>query len=750
MGVPTLLKQGSLQGHPEDVPIDYITQWLKSRMSVYGGAAPKSPKDRVLVVKSQTGSGKSTVLPVHVFYLLRGPKTRTRTPYTGRSVLCTQPRVLTAVSLGKDIGEASFYPTMILGQTVGYQTGVFVEKPPSGLVYATAGVLLVQLRIATADPKGPQGDEWLMSRYAFIIIDEAHERSLDTDIVLALLKKFILRNLGDSRLPFVILASATIDTTKYAKYFGVASEPGKPETNVMSVVGRQYPIEIFWPDIGTNDFISSAIAKALELHKKGGFGDILIFMSKIGEIKKVVTALQKHNTKIEATGKQGILPLGLSRDVINSRKKEYYWAVGPAEDLPLSNGVVPRRVIVSNVVAETGITFASLKYVIDSGWSMNSEVYFPHGVSGVVSRPAAKSRIAQRKGRAGRLFPGEFHPLYTENVYNTLPDQQLPDIVSEGVGAIFLDIVNLNGGVLDFDNLDLLDPPPTDALAKSINDAVLLGFLHPRSQSLTRLGRLALLFERMSMPEARLLLAGHTWEASMHHLISCIAIVRVVRSLIDFIDGKVVMQYRLSGDDPASLIQKTLNSVRSSDGEHQDDLLTALGIYQKFVDAAEKDFVRAEEWCSLHDLDFETMVSITRIREEIVQNMILVGFNPFLNSGSSSLDVKKLKICIHDAYRHNLLTRSAKGEFCLGVYNIGGVRPVLGGDTQPERVIAISINIKPAMGKGTMPLRWEIQPGMVCVMDGFVAPDTWDQPDSGGPLPEPRGEFAPAAYHKIK
>lgn len=746
MGVPTLLKQGSLQGHPDHVPIEYITQWIKSRMPEYGGDAPKTTKDRVLVVKSQTGSGKSTVLPVHVFYLLRSPKTRTRTSYSGRSVLCTQPRVLTAVSLGKDIGEAKYYPTMILGHTVGYQTGAFVEKPPSGLVYATAGVLLMQLRMAAADPKGPQGDSWLISRYAFIIIDEAHERSLDTDMMLALLKKFIARNLGNPRLPFVILASATIDTAKYTKYFDVASPLGKPETNVMSVVGRQFPIEIYWPDVGTNDFISSAIAKALELHRKGGAGDILIFMSKISEIKKIITALQKHNIKIEESGGQGILPLGLSRDVINSRQKEYFWAVGPAADLPLTNGLVPRRVIVSNVVAETGITFDSLKYVIDSGWSMNSEVYFPHGINGVISRPAAKSRIAQRKGRAGRLFPGEFHPLYTEKVYNSLPDQQLPDIVSEGVGPIFLDIVNLNNGVLDLNNLDLLDPPPVDAIAKSINDAVLLGFLHPRTQSLTRLGRLALSFERVSMPEARFILAGYTWDASMHHVISCVAITRVVRSLTDLVDRKIVMQYRLGGDSMTELMSKVLVSIRCTDGIHNDDLLTALGIYQKFVDAAEKDFTRTKEWCELNDLNFETMIAITKIREEILQGMLITGFNPFANP-TNKIDVSKLKLCIHDAYRHNLLTRSAKGVFRVGTYEINNVKPIVG--KNGDRIIAISINLKPVMKNGTSPLQWEIQPGMVCVMDDYVSPDTWDQPDTGLPMIEPRGEFAPAAYHQL-
>lgn len=738
MGVPTLLKEGSLQGHPDEVPIEYITRWLRERMPAYGAPPPTHARDRVLVVKSQTGSGKSTVLPVHIFYLLRSPHARTRTPYSGRSVLCTQPRVLTAVSLGQDIAAAPHYPTMLLGLTVGYQTGVFVEKPPSGLVYATAGVLLVQLQMATADPKGPQGDEWLMARYAFIVIDEAHERSLDTDTVLALLKRFISRNLGNPNLPFVILASATIDTLKYATYFGVAVPPGQPETNVMSIVGRQYPIEITWPAVGTNDFVSAAIAKTLELHRRGGFGDILIFMSRIAEIKKVVLALQAHNVKIEEAGGQGILPLGISRDVINSRQREYFWAVGPAKALPLSNGVTPRRVIVSNVVAETGITFDSLKYVIDSGWSMNSEVYFPHGAHGIIARPAAKSRIAQRKGRAGRLFPGEFHPLYTESVYNALPDQQLPDIVSEGMDPIFLNVVNMNGGTLDLDNLDLLDPPPVDAVARSINNAVLLGFLHPRTQSLTRLGRLALLFPRMSMPEIRMVLAGYVWDASLHHLISCVALLRELRSLEDLVCREVAIAYRKSGDDLSSLLREITEDLGVQN--HRDDVLTALGVYQKFADAVELDFTKAEEWCELHQLNYGLLVSVTFVREGILTGMLTAGFNPFLHA-NQALDAARLKRCLYDGYRHQLFTKT-NNAYSLGPHPIKKIQPMLDSENA-ERVIATSINVVPAPNAL---LRWELRPGLVCVMDDYVAPDTWDTPDSGAPLPTPRGEFGPWAY----
>ena len=292
---PTLLVSGSLRlgarGEPSDeVPVRYITAWLRKRMPEYGSHTARLA-DRVLVVRAETGSGKSTTLPVAVFRILRSENTPARQRYQGPGVICTQPRVLTAIALANDVSSRPWNPDMVLGETVGFQTGPVSNKPPAGLVYATAGVLAAQLR--------NQEDGEIMGRYRFILVDEAHERALDIDMMLLLLRNFSRRNAGNERLPFLLLTSATFVTHRYADYFGVGPD------NVIEVVGRTYPIETHWPASGNNDYPAEAAAVAIGIHEghpedRPERADILIFMPGAQETTAVALALDKASRQYGA------------------------------------------------------------------------------------------------------------------------------------------------------------------------------------------------------------------------------------------------------------------------------------------------------------------------------------------------------------------------------------------------------------------------------------------------------------------
>ena len=499
MSLPTLLVPGGLRlarGSADAdtsklIPLAYIQNWVRRRMPEFGGQGG-ALADRILIVRAETGSGKSTVLPVGLFRLLRAEAAPARQRYRGPGVICTQPRVLTAISLAQSVSSGR-NRDIVLGETVGFQTGPARSEGSTGLTYATAGVLAVQLRMMT--------DGEMLDRYRFIIVDEAHERSLDSDMILMLLRYFYMRNAGDPRLPFLLLTSATIEPGRYAEYFGVGRE------NVVEVVGRSYPITTHWPAHACRDYTKAAAALAVQIHQQNGSdspdrADILIFIPGQAESLAVVAGLvrlqrdlegdrDRDNLERDREGAAPFLILQINREVVIEQSDDYRLLFAPAAKLPRVRGRAPsRRIIVSTVVAETGITIDTLKYVIDTGWSRAVETYQPWGVTGLITRPAPQSRIHQRRGRAGRLFPGEFFPLYTEAVYNALDEMQLPDVFIGGGADIFLSMVAAQqrqkqgqGQLPEFrvEDMAMLDPPPVEALLGSIQLATALGFLSPRA-----------------------------------------------------------------------------------------------------------------------------------------------------------------------------------------------------------------------------------------------------------------------------
>lgn len=529
--------------------MEYIQRWIRHRMAEFGGRGA-TMADRVLAVRAKTGAGKSAIMPVGIFRLLRSERESKR--YVGPSVLCTQPRVLTAKSLAEGVASQRANPDMVLGETCGYLTGPVQNAPVAGLLYATIGVLAAQLQHLD--------DVELMARYRVLIVDEAHERSLDADVTLALLRDFYLRNLGNDRLPFLILASATFEPLRYTEYFGVGPE------NVVVIEGRGHPIRTHWPDRGTNDYIEAAAERVLKIHEEGaddapGSGDILVFLPGASEMKGVAQLLE---AALEGPGvaRAPYLLLVLNREVVASQSGDYQLVFAPPHRLPLVGGVRPtRRVILSTVVAETGITIDTLRYVVDCGWNRINEAYWPWGVQGLLTRPAPQSRVEQRKGRVGRLFPGDFYPLYTKNVHDALDVAQLPEIITQGPGAVYLALVRAQqrqklrvGGLPEFrvEDLGLLDPPTAEAFLSANSAAVALGFVSPRAPlpsrwppamleeatptepaggplapargyGLTALGHLAALFTRTPMEGVRVLLAGYSWRVAASDLVTAVA-----------------------------------------------------------------------------------------------------------------------------------------------------------------------------------------------------------------------------------
>lgn len=735
MPLPTLLVPGSLRlselSASEDAgatPISYIQNWLRRRMPEFGGQSAKMA-DRLLIVRAETGSGKSTVLPVSVFRILRAESTPATQRFSKAGVICTQPRVLTAVALARDV-SAGRYPDMVLGETVGYQTAPTSSRAGSGLTYATAGVLAVQLRHMT--------DAELMGRYRFIIVDEAHERSLDTDITLLLLRNFLLRNIGDMRAPFVLLTSATIDPLRYAAYFGVGP------ANVIDVAGRSYPITTHWPAAGFANYPAAAAELVQKIHTENSDdppdrADILVFMPGAAEALAVAALLKKrpgarpddrpdarpddrpgarpgarpdekrggartrkskiieHNLAADHQAGDTDAPfllLVINRDVVNSQTGDYSLVFAPPETLRVG-GVRPRRrVIVSTSVAETGLTIDTLKYVIDCGWSRMIESYQPWRAMGLTTRPAPRSRIAQRRGRVGRLFPGEFYPLYTENVYGALDEAQLPDVVIGNSASVFIALVAAqqrqklamrNRAEFLVDDLGLLDPPPPEALLGAICCAKALGLLaadtplpcaaapipvgcdaaeaagtaaaaeaaaaeagaaEPRGYGLTPLGWVAARFSHVPMEAVRVLLAGYTWGTAASDLLTAV-------SMFGRQSADLFLRRRgASGATDVSAAALAAAAppylwTRSALGEESvfyrtrlllaDDFAEVVLIFDAFLDQLAMtagDLSAVEAWCAGVGLRFSGLLELAALRERYADEMVAAGLDPFRGAGA--------------------------------------------------------------------------------------------------------------------
>lgn len=721
MSLPTLLVPGSLRLQDADVskvtPLAYIQGWLRSRMPEFGGRSA-ALADRVLVVRAETGSGKSTVLPVGILRILRAEATPARQRYRGPGVICTQPRVLTAIMLAHDVAVRR-NPDIILGKTVGYQTGSVSTTGASGLTYATAGVLASQLSVMT--------DNELMEQYRFIIVDEAHERTIDSDNILMQLRYFYQRNEGNIKLPFLILSSATFNPARYAAYFGIGS------ANIVEVHGRGHKITTHWPTHGFNDYPLAAAEVAHRIHMRGledtvGKSDILIFMPGAREQLQVLRALKRLQQA--ATTERADLPpylvLILNREVVLSQTGDYSLTFLPPEELPKIGGRRPiRRIILSTVVAETGITINTLRYVIDCGWNRNIETYPPWGATGNITRPAAQSRITQRRGRCGRLFPGDFFPLYTQQVYNALDGTQLPDIVSQGADEIFLSFVAaqqkqklLRGERPEFriEDIALLDPPPPELLLNNIRMSIALGLMSPRAPmptlkslemvinpsapsaapefvyGLTELGLIGSKFMRTRPDAVRVLLAGYAWGVAASDLLTAVAMFGTPLShllprfppqpppgspLAKLPPAALPLLAAL----PAALRARVSDSLVSTEVAAfyrarlliSDDFAEAVLIFDAFaaqLTAAAGDLSAVVRWCNECGLQFDAMQKLAYAREEIAADMAGAGLN-FCRLDSMRLSqcpieeftpaLRRFKRCLFDGLMMNLMRYDANG-----------------------------------------------------------------------------------------
>ncbi|GID29675.1 ATP-dependent RNA helicase HrpA [Paractinoplanes brasiliensis] len=401
---------------------------------------------QVVVVAGETGSGKTTQIPKICMELGRGVRGQ---------IGHTQPRRIAARTVAERIAEEVGRP---LGTTVGYKVRFTDQAGDDTMVKVmTDGILLAEI----------QNDRNLY-RYDTLIIDEAHERSLNIDFILGYLRELLPRR-PDLKL---IITSATIETQRFAEHF--ADKDGKPAP-VIEVSGRTFPVEVrYRPLVALNEDDETeepmdqvdGIAEAVDELGREGDGDILVFLSGEREIRDTADALAKRNLR-----NTDIVPL--------------YGRLSAAEQHRVFERHSQRRVVLATNVAETSLTVPGIRYVIDPGTARISRYSHRLKVQRLPIEPVSQASANQRKGRCGRVADGICIRLYSEEDFEGRPEFTEPEILRTNLASVILQMTNL--GLGDLARFPFIDPPDRRNITDGIKLLEELGALDQRK--LTPLGR---------------------------------------------------------------------------------------------------------------------------------------------------------------------------------------------------------------------------------------------------------------------
>ncbi|KAG8909357.1 DEAH-box ATP-dependent RNA helicase prp43 [Tulasnella sp. 408] len=418
-------------------------------------------KNQIIVMIGETGSGKTTQIPQFCVY--------SDLPHTkGKMIACTQPRRVAAMSVAQRVAAEM---DVELGKQVGY-TIRFEDMTEAGttfLKYMTDGMLL---REAMNDPT--------LSRYSTVILDEAHERTLATDILMGLLKD-IARNRSDLK---IIVMSATLDALKFQKYFGSQDKPAP----LLKVPGRTFPVETFYTQEPEPDYVEAAIRTVLMIHHAEEPGDILLFLTGEEEIEDACRRIRAEAEDLERQHPDTVGPLTCVPLYASLPPREQQKIFQPAPGPKTPDGPPGRKCVVSTNIAETSLTIDGIVYVVDPGF-VKSKVYNPRiRVESLLVAPISKASAQQRAGRAGRTRPGKCFRLYTEKDFiKELEEQTYPEILRSNLANTVLELMKL--GVKDLVHFDYMDAPAPETIMRALE---LLNYLAALDDdgNLTEMGKI--------------------------------------------------------------------------------------------------------------------------------------------------------------------------------------------------------------------------------------------------------------------
>ncbi|KAE8539832.1 hypothetical protein D1P53_003769 [Cryptococcus gattii VGV] len=505
---------------------------------------------QVLIVVAETGSGKTTQLPQYLYeagYCKNGMK-----------VGCTQPRRVAAMSVAARVAEEM---GARLGQEVGYSIRFEdMTSDKTVLKYMTDGMLL---REFLTDPE--------LSTYSALVIDEAHERTLSTDILFGLVKD-IARFRPDLRL---LISSATLNAQKFADFFDQAP--------IFDVPGRRFPVDMFYTQQPEANYMHAAVTTILQIHTTQPKGDILLFLTGQDEIEAAEESLKET---MYALGDK--VPELIIAPIYANLPSEMQSKIFE----PTPEGA--RKVVLATNIAETSITIDGVVYVIDPGFVKQNNYNPKTGMSSLVVEPISRASAQQRAGRAGRVGPGKAFRLYTKWAFkNELLQDTIPEIQRTNLSMVVLMLKSL--GINDVLNFDFLDKPPADTIIRSFELLYALGALNHKGE-LTRLGRRMAEFPVDPML-SKAIINSENFKCT-HEVLTIISMLQESGSLL----------YRPK--DKRVHADKAHKNFIKPGGDH----FTLLNIFEQW---AESNY--SQQFCYENFVQFKSLCRVRDIRDQLAQ-----------------------------------------------------------------------------------------------------------------------------------
>ncbi|PIN16752.1 DEAH-box RNA helicase [Handroanthus impetiginosus] len=627
-------RRQKIEQHRKNLPIAAVEKRLLEEVS----------NNDVLIIVGETGSGKTTQLPQ---YLFNGGFCR-----NGGIIGITQPRRVAAVTVAKRVAEECGVP---LGQKVGYAVRFDdVTSSSTRIKYMTDGLLL---REALLDP--------YLTKYSVIIVDEAHERTVHTDVLLGLLKtvqktrsqgasdmlnndhskaenSMLLAKENDGQCTNVekhrrgkklsplklIIMSASLDAKIFSEYFGGA--------RAVHVQGRQYPVDMLYTYQPETDYIDAALITIFQIHLEEGPGDILVFLTGQEEIESIQRLVQERLPKLpESKRKLLVIPIFAS---LPSEKQMKVFMPAP---------IGFRKVILATNIAETSVTIPGIKYVVDPGMVKVRTYDASTGIEPLIIVKTSKAQALQRSGRAGREGPGKCYRLYPENEFYKLKDSTTPEIKRCNLSNVILQLKAL--GIDDIVGFDFLEEPDRMAIIKSMELLFLLGALTDES--------------KLSDP------VGHQMARLPLDPIYSKAL--IVASQFNCLEEMLIVVAMLSVESifyaPREKLEESrtaLRSFSSPEGDH----LTLLNVYRaseeffeksKLVSGNEKAEKNLRKWCKENFINSRSLKHARDIHSQIRKNVEQMG----LRVTSCGDDMLPLRRCLAASFFLNAALKQPDGTY---------------------------------------------------------------------------------------